>query len=110
MINDLYDQALKQNEIVFTAKGLTVYAAPWNYALMTKLDRAGKHGAKSYDMTDAVDYLQRLIRSKGGHAVKKSELKAWATKYKLVAPTDVLIDKLGKQYKEKHRKDGVVDG
>jgi hypothetical protein len=53
-----------------------MYAAPWNYALMTKLDRAGKRGVKSYDMTDAVDYLGRLIRSKGGHAVKKSGLKA----------------------------------
>ena len=110
IIHDLYDEAVAQNEKVFAAKGLTVYAAPWNYALMAKLDRAGKPGAKLYDITDAVDYLDRLIKSRHGHAVKKSELKAWAAKYKLAAPTDALIDKLGKQYKEKHRKDGVVDG
>jgi hypothetical protein len=63
-IHDLYIEAIDQNEQVFSAKGLTVYAAPWNYALMTKLDRAAQQGAKSYDMADAVDYLERLIHSR----------------------------------------------
>ncbi|KAF8122669.1 hypothetical protein EV363DRAFT_1182177 [Boletus edulis] len=108
-INDLYEQAIKQNEKVFSAKGLTVYAAPWNYALMTKLDRAAKPGAKSYDMADAVDYLARLIESRG-HAVKKSELGDWAKKYKLSAPPEALIDKLAREYKDKKKKDGIISG
>jgi hypothetical protein len=110
IIHDLYDDAVAQNEKVFSANGLTVYAAPWNYALMAKLDRAGKPGAKSYDITDAVDYLDRLIKSRHGHAVKKSELKAWATKFKLAAPTEAVIDRLDKLYKQKHGKDGIVGG
>lgn len=110
MIHDIYDDAISENEKVFAANGLTVYAAPWNYALVTKLDRAGKSTAKSYDIADAVDYLGRLIKLRGGHAVKKSELKAWATKYKLGAPTEVVVGKLAAQYKEKNKKDGVIDG
>lgn len=109
-INDLYNEAIKQNEKVFSAKGLTVYAAPWNYALMTKLDRAAKQGAKAYDMTDAVDYLARLIHSRGGHAVKKSELRAWATHYKLSEPSEAQMKELDEKYKEKHKTDGVING
>jgi len=108
-LNSLYEQAIKQNDKVFSAKGLTVYAAPWNYALMTKLDRAAKPGAKSYDMADAVDYLGRLIQSRG-NAVKKSELGEWAKQYKLGAPPETLIDRLAREYKEKNKKDGIVAG
>ena len=109
-MNDLYAEALHQNSKVFAATGLTVYAAPWNYALMTKLDRAGKPGAKAYDMADAVDYLTRLINTRGGHAVKESELKAWAKKYKLAEPAKAVVERLAKEYKEKHKKDGVIAG
>lgn len=110
MLNDLYDRAIQQNEKVFSAKGLTVYAAPWDYAMMTKLDRAAKPGSKSYDMTDAVDYLGCLIRSRGGRAVKRSELMAWATRYKLRAPPEADIKDLAERYKAKHKRDGIVDG
>ncbi|KAF8550158.1 hypothetical protein OG21DRAFT_1514399 [Imleria badia] len=108
-IHDLYIEAIDQNEKVFSAKGLTVYAAPWNYALMTKLDRAAQQGAKSYDMADAVDYLERLIHSRGEHAVKRSELEAWAKQYKLSEPTKAVMDKLATEFKEKHKKDGLVN-
>ena len=86
-----------------------MYAAPWNYALMTKLDRAAKPGAKAYDMPDAVDYLGRLIQSRG-QVVKRSELEAWARKYKLGVPTKDLMDKLAKEYEDKNKKDGLVNG
>ncbi|KAG6379650.1 hypothetical protein JVT61DRAFT_10169 [Boletus reticuloceps] len=79
-INDLYEQAIKQNEKVFSAKGLTVYAAPWNYALMTKLDRAAKH------MADAVD-----CKKVGAGGLGKE--------------IQVLIDKLAREYKE-----GIISG
>jgi len=109
-INDLYAEAIQQKAIVFSAQGLTVYAAPWVYSMMAKLDRAAKPGAKSYDVTDAVDYLDRAIKLRGGQAVKKSELKAWATKYKLTVPTEALIEKVNKAYKAKYGKDGIVSG
>ncbi|KAF8121455.1 hypothetical protein EV363DRAFT_1364518 [Boletus edulis] len=61
---------------------------------MTKLDRAAKPGAKSYDMTDAVE----------------SELGDWAKKYKRSAPPEALIDKLAREYKDKKKKDGIISG
>ncbi|THV01283.1 hypothetical protein K435DRAFT_776118 [Dendrothele bispora CBS 962.96] len=106
----LYDEAVQQNEKVFTAPGLTVYAAPWRYALLTKLDRLSKTGARPYDMSDAVGYLERLITKRGGTAVKKSELTTWAGEFKFTVPTDDLMNSLGAEYKKKTGKDGVVNG
>ncbi|KAF9222139.1 hypothetical protein BS17DRAFT_193926 [Gyrodon lividus] len=108
-IKQLYDEAITQNEIVFRQPGLTVYAAPWRYALAAKLDRLAKPGARSYDMNDAVDYLSHLI-TKRGKPEKRSELKATAGEFKFTAPTKELMDKLAEAYKKKFNKDGVIDG
>lgn len=109
-IKILYDEAVHQRDIVFTAPGLTVYAAPWRYALGAKLDRLSKPGARPYDMSDAVDYLDRLIGKRGGRAVKKSELKTWAGEFKFAVPSDDLMSRLGNEYKKKYGKTGIVDG
>ena len=61
-------------------------------------------------MSDAVGYLVRLVAKNGGNAVKKSELKAWAKEFKFTMPTDDLMNSLGKEYKKKTGKDGVIDG
>ncbi|KAJ2917286.1 hypothetical protein MD484_g3102, partial [Candolleomyces efflorescens] len=108
-IQQLYNEGVQQNDVVFTAPGLIVYAAPWRYALSTKLDRLSKAGARPYDMSDAVGYLVQLIQ-KRGTSVKKSELKAWAQEFKFTVPTDKLLDTLGAEYKKKTGKDGVVNG
>jgi len=100
-----------QNDVVFNAPGLTVYAAPWRYALCAKLDRLSKTGARPYDMSDAVDYLDRLIGKRGGRqAVEKSELSAWADEFKFTVPSDDLIKRLGDEYKKKYGGVGIVDG
>lgn len=108
-IQKLYDEAVTQNEVVFTATGLTVYAAPWRYAIASKLDRLSKSGSKSYDLSDAVAYLKKLIAKKGGTAVKKSELKDWAKEFGFTNPSDDTVKKLKDEYKEKEKKDGIVD-
>ena len=87
-----------------------MYAAPWRYALGTKLDRLSKTGARPYDMNDAVGYLIRLVAKNGGKAVKKSELKAWAKEFKFTVPTENLMESLGKEYKKKTGKVGIIDG
>jgi hypothetical protein len=89
---------------------LTVYAAPWRYALSTKLDRLSKAGARPYDMSDAVGYLMRLVAGNGGSPVKKSTLKASANEFKFTVPTENLMNSLGEEYKKKMGKDGVIDG
>ncbi|KAH7906579.1 hypothetical protein BJ138DRAFT_617829 [Hygrophoropsis aurantiaca] len=109
-IKSLYDEAIQQNEVVFSAPGtLTVYAAPWRYALAAKLDRLAKPGARPYDINDAVDYLSKLI-AKRGTAVKRSELEQWAKEFKFTVPTKQLIDQLADEYKKKTHKDGIVSG
>ena len=61
-----------QNEVVFNAPGLTLFAAPWRYMLDTKLNRLSKQVlARPYDMSDAVGYLVRLVAKNGGDAVTK---------------------------------------
>lgn len=109
-IQRLYDEAIEQNEIVFREPGLAVYAAPWRYALLTKLDRLAKPGARPYDMSDAVGYLERLITKHGGKAVKRSEIKTWAGEFKFTVPTEKLLDSLRDEYKKKTGKDGVING
>ncbi|KAF9267942.1 hypothetical protein L218DRAFT_955112 [Marasmius fiardii PR-910] len=110
VIQQLYDEAVHQHEIVFQEPGLTVYAAPWRYALGTKLDRLSKRGAKLYDMNDAVDYLERLIEKRDGRAVEKSELLEWAVEFRFTPPSDDLMDELGTKYEEKTGYYGIIDG
>ena len=61
-------------------------------------------------MSDAVAYLVRLVAKNGGNAVKMSELKAWAKEFKFTVPTEKLMNSLGKEYKKKTGKDGIIAG
>ena len=107
----MYDEAVEQREIVFSADGLTVYAAPWRYALCTKLDRLSKAGSRTYDMADAVAYLERLIAKKSkAEPVKISEVKTWAGEFKFTVPSDELVNRLGIEYRNKTGKTGIVQG
>ncbi|KAJ8473168.1 hypothetical protein ONZ45_g16391 [Pleurotus djamor] len=108
-IQQLYDEAVQQNDVVFIAPGLTVYAAPWQYALGKKPDRLSKPGARSYDMNDAVGYLTKLIQ-KRGTPVSRSDIKGWAQEFKFTEPTNKLLNSLRDEYKKVTGKDGLVDG
>ena len=44
LIQELFQQGLAQNEIVFDAPGLRLYAAPWEWAICAKLDRIAGGG------------------------------------------------------------------
>ncbi|KAI3584856.1 hypothetical protein IWW34DRAFT_268271 [Fusarium oxysporum f. sp. albedinis] len=60
----LSQQAYEQREVVFEEPGLTVLAAPWEYAFCCKIDRlsgAGLHTPESYDASDVVEYLHRYL-------------------------------------------------
>lgn len=63
---ELTAAARKQNEKVFDGAGLTIYAAPWNYAFSAKISRlmtGGGDQARPYDLQDAVIYLHRYIQN-----------------------------------------------
>ncbi len=58
--------ALANNEVIFRAPGLTLVAAPWEYALCTKLNRMrrseiGETSERAYDITDAAAYLHQMV-------------------------------------------------
>jgi hypothetical protein len=89
MIGDLYAKARTQDIIIFQKPGLTVYAAPWDYALCTKLDRLSKPGPAPYDMDDAVTYLGNIIEMQGS-SVMRQELETWIRMYHLAIPLELL--------------------
>ncbi|KIM46940.1 hypothetical protein M413DRAFT_16501 [Hebeloma cylindrosporum] len=107
-IESLYDDAIKDNIVVFKKPGLTVLAAPWKYSLVAKVEKAGKGTAKPYDIKDAAGYLHQLIQAKKKkEPVKESELKAWATEYRAtISQAD--IDKVAAEYKKQYAQDGII--
>ncbi|UPL01404.1 hypothetical protein LCI18_012338 [Fusarium solani-melongenae] len=81
----LVGQAKRQNAVVFeqrgTNGGLKVYAAPWKYALCSKLNRLCEINPRSYDMDDAVVYLSRHLSLTAETYVKSRELYDWCRSY-----------------------------
>ncbi|KAG1887665.1 hypothetical protein F4604DRAFT_1718011 [Suillus subluteus] len=66
--------AIRDGVVIFDKPGLKVVAAPWMYCLVAKLEKAGKRGnAKSYDMSDAAQYLIQESKRRGA----KIKLKAY---------------------------------
>jgi hypothetical protein len=109
-IESLYDEAIKDNIVLFKKTGLTVLAAPWRYSLVAKVEKAGKATVKSYDIDDAVGYLHQLIQAKKKkEPVKESELKGWATEYRANI-SEANINKVAAEYKRQYSRDGIVKG
>ncbi|KAF8907781.1 hypothetical protein CPB85DRAFT_1192865, partial [Mucidula mucida] len=80
LIKKLYEEARQQNVIIFDRNGLTVYAAPWRYALLAKMDRLGTVSkAKEYDLGDAVAYLHEIVH--GASPVAQDRLEFWAGEF-----------------------------
>lgn len=86
----LIELARHQNDVVFQAQGLTVLAAPWHYAFVTKIGRITYGTGREYDAADAVTYLHEHIRRHGRQPAKASEVRKWGQKYKRVTPNEIL--------------------
>ncbi|TLD07826.1 hypothetical protein PgNI_10156 [Pyricularia grisea] len=89
-VEHLVDAALAQREILFQRKGLTVAAAPWNYAFIKKISRITQGTARTYDASDAVAYLHRHITRHGGQPVPFETMQEWGSKYKALSPVEIL--------------------
>lgn len=106
-------EAEEQDEVVFGKPGLEVLAAPWKFAICTKIARikqcnsANKHPPE-YDYTDAVSYLRQYLRQTGGQPVPMLDLQAWATEYHMELPLE-LIREVGKQYYRQWKSHGIVE-
>jgi len=80
----LYNEAVRQNDVVFQAPGLKVLAAPWNYAVSAKLDRVGgasPFGSRPYDLPDPVGYLHRYLTINRLGAVRQSDVASCAQSF-----------------------------
>ncbi|AEO71566.1 uncharacterized protein THITE_2058890, partial [Thermothielavioides terrestris NRRL 8126] len=104
----LTDQAFAQREVIFRQGGLTVLAAPWQYAFCCKLDRlagSGLHGARSYDLDDAVQYLRRYLVKAGQTQVSYTTVREWFTQYLLrwTSANDEVVTKVNTTYRAAFR-------
>ena len=108
-MKELYEEAVRQNEIVFRALGCTVYAAPWRFALITKIDRLPKaETRRPYDMADAVAFLSRLVDQRGA-ALRRNDLASWAIEFELPVPSAWVLDALDEAYFMTHKTHGLSD-
>lgn len=99
----LTDEAIQQGEVIFKKKGLTVLAAPWNYAFCCKVDRlagSGLYGARQYDLSDAVEYLGRHLETAGASSVSKKTIQDWFEQYSLrwTANTEAVLSRIAQGY------------
>ncbi|CAF3519477.1 hypothetical protein SNK03_003760 [Fusarium graminearum] len=101
----LVQEAKTQNEIVFehqgTNGGLRVYAAPWSFALCSKLNHAFDHHNRTEDMDDAVDYLYRYLNITGQDYIMAQQIKDWCQTYHQDVSREVLR-RLEETYARKH--------
>ena len=87
----------EQNDIVFSAPGLTLYAAPWSYAFVSKFDRIQGGGHRSHDPGDAAVYLDKWLRSKQQSNIPVAAIADTIRRYQLkVAREQDFMDALRK--------------
>jgi hypothetical protein len=104
--NELTQQGFAQNEIVFQAAGLTLYAAPWPYAICAKLHRISGGGHRAYDPLDAVAYLHRYLSRRDGPAIASvtlDQVTQWCQRYHISISRPVLVDTLRRVNEEYRR-------
>ncbi len=107
MIKKLYEEARQQNVINFDRNGLTVYAAPWRYALLAKMDRLGTISkAKEYDLGDAVAYLHEIVH--GASPVAQDRLEFWAGEFGINRPKEGVIELVAARYRECYDDSGIL--
>lgn len=99
----LTQQSYEQREIIFQQPGLTVLAAPWNYAFCCKVDRmagGGLNSARAYDLSDAVEYLRRYLARAKSAQVPVQVVQAWFTQFSLrwTGNNDVVVDRINSAY------------
>ena len=76
----LTDEAIAQDEVIFHARGLRVLAAPWVYAFCAKVDCiSGTLCAR--DTADAVNYLCCYLVRNRMSAVSVHSIRQWGSRY-----------------------------
>jgi hypothetical protein len=96
-VDALQREAIAQNDVLVSYPGLTVVAAPWNYAFIKKVSRITQGTARPYDSSDAAAYLHEYItKVHSNKPVPLANIQSWGVKYKALSPVEILeqIDEL----------------
>jgi len=105
---ELTNIAMEQDERVFQRPGLTLLAAPWNYAFCAKIARILTGEVRPYDLTDAATYLHRYIQRNGGRPVQVGQIEGWAQRFGRSTDRAYLIREVNAEYRRLYRHEGIV--
>ncbi|KAI9895096.1 MAG: hypothetical protein M1814_000321 [Vezdaea aestivalis] len=89
--NTLRQEALAQNEAVFNSRGLTLLAAPWQYAVAAKLHRISGGNPNQNDAPDAASYLHRYLQGRRMNAIAASSIRHWINRYEVNAQEQSIL-------------------
>ena len=108
MQEKLTNTALERNVVVFQMPGLTLLAAPWEYAFTAKLSRiASGTQVRAYDQDDAVAYLNQIILGRSNQPVRRTSIERWAMRYNHTV-TGKPLRSVNQAYRALYLQDGIV--
>ncbi|KAH6628847.1 hypothetical protein F5144DRAFT_604968 [Chaetomium tenue] len=110
MHDELTQLARRQNVQVYVGQGLTIFAAPWEYAFTAKINRilVGGVQARPYDLDDAVTYIHEYIQSHGNQPVPMATVLKWARRWHHEVTDDVLRNRVTPEYRRRYGRDAFV--
>ncbi|KPM37977.1 hypothetical protein AK830_g8600 [Neonectria ditissima] len=102
--------ARQQNVKVFDGPGLTIYAAPWEFAFSSKICRLlkGADEFRSYDLADAVSFIHEFILNHGNEPVAVDTALGWARHYTYRTNPHVLLTLVNEEYRRRYDMDAFV--
>lgn len=108
--DELTQLARQQNVQVYTGQGLTILAAPWEYAFTAKVSRilVGGVQARPYDLDDAVTYIHEYIQSHGQQPVPVATVLRWARHWHHEITEDALRNRVNPEYRRRYGADAFV--
>jgi hypothetical protein len=106
--NQLIREAILQDVVLFRERGLTVLAAPWNYAFCGKTNRMDGPGTdkRPYDCQDAVAYLHEYILINGKKPVELRVVQEWGKTYERTVNINTL-KLINDMYRQTYGEDGL---
>ena len=112
MHNELTDLAFEKNIVIFKQPGLTVLAAPWNYAFGAKVDRLLKVMAEDlrrpYDLQDAIVYLDQMVTANSGRPIAIERFFETAQRYHQNTTEAYLMNTVNHRYQQSFHRQGIA--
>lgn len=107
---ELTRRSERQDVRIYDRPGLTILAAPWDYAYSAKINRIlrPQGQARAYDMDDAVVYLHEYIQSHGNQPLQVSACLGWAKEYQHDSNEDILLRHVNPAYRRRYGRDAFV--